>query len=132
MTASVKQREYSRQYRERHPERVREIARNRWDRMTIEERWARLLWKSHKLRPAEYEMLWEQQKGCCYLCGDELERGHVHIDHDHGCCKEGKSCILCRRGLACRGCNWIIGWAGESVEKLRRIADNFESRSLPR
>ena len=142
--SDAKQAEYSRTYRERHPERVREIARNRTARMTPEERWARWLWKCHKLRPGEYEEIWTKQDGCCYLCEEELERGKVHIDHNHSCCREGRSCILCRRGLACRGCNWIVGWADELPGRLRLIAANLEKsgrtgdyylgpeRSLPR
>jgi hypothetical protein len=130
----TKQAEYSRRYRERYPERVRETAnrsaRERTARMTPEERWARWLWHAHKLRPGEYEQMWDRQAGLCYLCADPLERGKVHVEHNHECCPSGRSCVLCRRGLSCRGCNWILAWCGEDMAKLRRIADNFES--LPR
>ena len=132
-----KQREYQRRYRERHPERVKANDRKRnytkeWAAAHPEAAWAYRLKRAHKMTPLQYEQLWEKQGGCCYLCGDELVRGKVHIDHDHDCCPEQKSCPLCRRGLACRRCNWVIGWCDEDPDKLRRIADSLQERSLPR
>jgi hypothetical protein len=46
------------------------------------------------------------------------------IDHVHDCCG-WNSCAACRRGLACAGCNKVIGFAGDDPERLHRIADNL-------
>lgn len=74
-----------------------------------------------------FAQLWAEQDGRCYLCGEPLAPGRTtHIDHDHACCPKGKTCSYCRRGLACERCNHVLGHASDSVELLRRIADNFE------
>jgi Recombination endonuclease VII len=75
------------------------------------------------------ESLSEQQGGLCYLCGDPLQHGKrvaVHLDHDHQCHPTGRSCEICRRGLACNNCNVLIGRAHDDPDRLRRIADNLE------
>lgn len=74
--------------------------------------------------------LWEAQGGRCYLCGDQLQRDKprdVHLDHDHTCCPLSRSCERCRRGLACRRCNYLIGLAKDDPDCLRRIADGLEA-----
>jgi hypothetical protein len=73
--------------------------------------------------------LLETQEGKCYLCEDllHLEKyREVHLDHDHSCCPNGRSCKNCRRGLACNACNIAIGYAREDPDRLRRMADNLE------
>jgi hypothetical protein len=76
-----------------------------------------------------FQSFWDAQDGKCYLCGDpltpEVTRA-VHLDHDHSCCRLGRSCAKCRRGLACRACNALIGHAKDDPDRLRRIADNLE------
>lgn len=76
-----------------------------------------------------FTSLWEAQEGRCYLCGDPLDPdGYrtIHLDHDHACCPKGRSCAKCRRGLACKPCNVLIGHAKDDPDRLRRIADNLE------
>lgn len=82
----------------------------------------------HGMSPAQWAELWDAQDGKCYLCGDDLTSGHdVQIDHDHQCCPQRKSCIYCRRGLACNRCNTAIGLALDDPARLRRMADNLEA-----
>lgn len=76
-----------------------------------------------------FTALWEAQDGKCYLCGDpfELERDRpVHLDHDHDCCPPQRSCWICRRGLACKWCNRLAGFARDDPDRLRLIANNLE------
>ena len=76
-----------------------------------------------------FRALWDAQQGLCYLCGDPLQveaYRAIHLDHDHSCCPLGRSCAICRRGLACKMCNVLIGHASDDPERLRRIADNLE------
>jgi predicted nucleic acid-binding Zn ribbon protein len=76
-----------------------------------------------------FKSLWEAQDGKCYLCGDPLQPDAyraIHLDHDHSCCKLGRSCAICRRGLACKPCNVLIGHAHDDPVRLHRIADNLE------
>jgi ribosomal protein L37AE/L43A len=76
-----------------------------------------------------FAALWEAQGGKCYLCGDELRPDQpraIHLDHDHSCCPLARSCERCRRGLACKDCNRLIGIARDDPDRLRRIADGLE------
>jgi hypothetical protein len=83
--------------------------------------------RRHGLRPEDWTALWDAQGGRCYLCGDELAAGKTDVEHDHACCPQGASCPACRRGLACRYCNSLIGYANEDPVRLRRIADALEA-----
>ncbi len=75
-----------------------------------------------------YRTMWEAQNGLCYLCDRVLaDDSSTHIDHDHRCCRAHKSCSYCRRGLACKQCNQIIGLAGDDPQKLRLVADRLEA-----
>jgi hypothetical protein len=77
-----------------------------------------------------YAELWESQGGKCYLCGDPLRKDlpkAIHLDHDHSCCPLGKSCERCRRGLACKNCNLMVGFAKDDPDRLRRMAIALEN-----
>jgi Recombination endonuclease VII len=80
----------------------------------------------------DFVKMWDEQHGCCYLCGNPLpESGRgVNIDHDHSCCPSGKSCRRCRRGLACTRCNTLIGLVGDDPELLVQIAASLEIVAL--
>ena len=79
---------------------------------------------------AWFAVAWEQQEGCCYLCGKPLARVKALVDHDHSCCSPKKSCAVCRRGLACMRRNRLIGQVDDDPDLLRRIADNLEKALL--
>lgn len=69
-------------------------------------------------------------RGKCDICGKtgEHRKGELVIDHDHVCCPEpSRSCGKCVRGLVCSGCNWALGQAGDSPERLRAMADYIEA-----
>lgn len=87
------------------------------------------------LTDEEKQKLWDKQDGRCYLCGDPLP-ANAPIDHDHKCCpKQSKRCGRCTRGLTCNRCNPLIGFALDSPDRLRRIADKLliaHSRQLSR
>jgi hypothetical protein len=72
----------------------------------------------------------ERQGGRCYIGGELLDldnpRG-IHVDHDHSCCPERKSCGQCIRGIACGNHNTGIGLFGDSPEALRLAADRLEA-----
>lgn len=73
--------------------------------------------------------LFAEQRGLCYLCRLPLERlegkGAACIDHDHDCCPRNKYCARCIRGLACRGCNIILGYAKDDPSRLHMMASNL-------
>jgi hypothetical protein len=117
-------REYDRKYYRDNRERLLERARQQRERNQLSVKrsqhgtdWGPL-----------FEALWEAQDGCCYLCGDPLQRDAdraIHLDHSHECCPLGKSCERCRRGLACKECNLIIGIAKDDPDRLLRMSVNL-------
>lgn len=72
--------------------------------------------------------LWREQAGKCYLCERPLGPNLMAIvEHDHRCCPTGKSCAVCRRGLACQPCNALIGFADDDPDRLTLIAQNLRA-----
>lgn len=68
----------------------------------------------------EYNKLFEEQNGCCAICGkhqSEFKKA-LHIDHNH---KTGKV-----RGLLCFNCNMGIGRLQDSKELLLKAVDYLE------
>jgi hypothetical protein len=114
------------EYYDANRDRVLEIERQRRIRDPFAQRYyqhGRVDWREL------FQSFWDAQDGKCYLCGDELRAGKergVHLDHDHKCHPLARSCAVCRRGLACPGCNALIGHAKDDPARLRRIADNLE------
>jgi ribosomal protein L35 len=91
----------------------------------------RKLREAHGMTPDDLAAMLDAQDGRCYLCGSELTAGHgTHIDHDHSCCPPKRSCALCRRGLACHGCNVALGLTGDDPARLRQMADALEVAQL--
>ncbi len=74
------------------------------------------------ITPQDYDRIYDNQKGCCAICGVhqfELKR-KLDLDHDH----ETKTI----RGLLCGNCNRGIGNLKDSPVLLRRAADYLENR----
>jgi hypothetical protein len=118
-------RERSRDWRAANPERRAEV----WHEYYLDNKariWARWLLRKHGLTPEKLTELWLSQDEQCYLCGDNLPLSEAKIDHDHRCCPRHTSCASCRRGLACHGCNLMLGHMGDDPARLRLMADRLQ------
>ncbi len=86
----------------------------------------KLRW-NHKLTIKEYQEMVE--KGCA-VCSEAFDMDNRNlipcIDHNHACCKVGKSCTKCRRGLIHSKCNLILGHADDNPRLLRQAAQYLE------
>jgi hypothetical protein len=71
-----------------------------------------LLKKTYGITIEDYNKMFEEQKGCCAICGrhQSEEKKRLHTDHDHA---TGKV-----RGLLCVKCNNLLGQAKDSIEIL--------------
>ena len=68
-----------------------------------------------------------QQQGGCLICRRTAPGGQGWcVDHDRRCCPGDKSCAKCRRGILCTWCNSALGYAGDSPELLRKMADYLD------
>ena len=65
----------------------------------------------HQMTVAEYERLFEKQKGRCAICGRSQEGLRLAVDHSH---QTGE-----RRGLLCRACNLGLGNFRDDPSALR-------------
>lgn len=91
------------------------------------------LWATYRITPEQYDELLEKQGGRCAIpaCGaiEPGGMGHWHVDHDHSCCPDKKSCGRCVRGLLCSRCNPMLGMARDDKEILRSAVDYLENFS---
>lgn len=73
-----------------------------------------LLQKKYGISIAQFEAMWEKQKGLCAICGRRLTKGDkgYAIDHDHN---TGRV-----RGLLCPVCNKLLGMAYEDITILEK------------
>lgn len=67
----------------------------------------------YNLTVQEYDNLIESRRGICDICGGKMHGLGTYkpcLDHDHN---TGKI-----RGVLCRNCNLLLGYAGDSVTRL--------------
>jgi hypothetical protein len=78
------------------------------------------------------EML-EAQDGKCRICAVELNsRSGQCIDHDHRHCPGNFSCGECIRGILCKSCNTLLGFAKDDVARLQAAIDYLEQLKVAR
>lgn len=78
---------------------------------------ARGLRRNYGITVEQYDTMYNNQKGCCAMCGKhqtEFKR-RLHVDHNH---VTGEV-----RSLLCTRCNPLIGYAKEDVENLQKAIE---------
>lgn len=75
------------------------------------------LWSKYRLRPEDYQALWDRQKGKCALCSTSTP---TEIDHDHKCCSGKTSCGKCVRAILCKRCNILVGFLEKDIGITRK------------
>ncbi len=70
----------------------------------------------------EYNQMFEEQQGCCAICGKHQasEKRALAVDHDH---ETGRI-----RGLLCSGCNQGIGHLKDDITILRKAIAYLEKK----
>lgn len=106
----------------------------RENRRQVSRKHSRKKWMQRHGGLDEWERMFAEQGGMCYLCEQPLpeNRSLIHVDHDHECCPGGRgtrSCWYCRRGLTHMACNQIWGLARENPDLLMVVAENGERAS---
>jgi hypothetical protein len=69
--------------------------------------------KKFNITPEDYDKIFNEQKGCCAICGKHQLEFKLKLAVDH-CHTTGKI-----RGLCCSNCNLVIGHAHDNVEVLK-------------
>lgn len=119
---------YSNKYYHSHLEQSRKNAKNCYIRNKA--RWKiDGLARFYKLTPADYQAIMDSQGNKCAACGEGFGENRSlmpHVDHDHKCCKGAVSCGKCIRGIIHARCNLALGASGDSVLRLRLLADYLD------
>ena len=74
----------------------------------------------HGITIEMFNEMFENQNGCCYICGKhqkDLNRS-LCVDHNH---TTGQI-----RGLLCHSCNFILGFAYENIDTLKKSIEYLE------
>lgn len=62
----------------------------------------------------------------CGACGSKED---LCIDHDHSICSGKKVCLECYRGILCRSCNLVAGYANDNIDKLISVMSYLLSKT---
>lgn len=99
--------EYMKKYREKNKEKLKRN-REKYIANNIEKhkesKFKSRLKTDYGITPEYWQRMFEEQKGCCKICGKHQTeiKGILHVDHNH---KTGDI-----RGLLCMNCNTKLGW----------------------
>jgi hypothetical protein len=91
----------------------------------------------YRLSEGQFDEILEKQQGKCAMCKDilEFEVSHaVHMDHDHSCCDFRPTstkplCGNCFRGILCKHCNLLLGYAKDEISRLEAAITYLQSHS---
>jgi len=101
---------------------------NSWESRTPKKRLEQHLKYKYGVTHQQFMSSWEQQKGCCAVCREELpdlmayenRRRMYAIDHNH---ETGDF-----RGILCLNCNTLLGMAKDSVKVLQRAIEYLNDK----
>ena len=110
-------------WRERNPERAKEVqrecAKRTWaDPVKRERMKAQRRLRKYGVSDQEHALLIAKQRGRCAICGEQPGTA-LHVDHCHE--------SLAIRGLLCNSCNNGLGRFRDNPTLLRRAADYLEA-----
>jgi Recombination endonuclease VII len=69
--------------------------------------------QKYGITPEEYDKMFTEQNGVCYLCGSDHQRRPLNVDHCHS---TGRI-----RKLLCDKCNMALGLVNDSKELLLKM-----------
>ena len=116
---------YQKEYRKNNPEKSSFYKRNT---DSAKNREYQYLYK-HGISREEFLKVLEEQGGC-KICGIDILALNEkwYVDHDHNCCKQNTSCNKCQRGILCRSCNLMLGYAKDNVDTLQKAVSYLREK----
>ena len=139
----LRQREADKRYALKHPDRLKAKNKRRWKENKEKESARnrkyhlenlskineRNRYNRHGVTKQWHEEQLAEQDNKCAICGDEFVKT-PHIDHDHRCCKNLRSCDKCRRGLLCTDCNLGIDRLKDDITILQNAIEYLNKYNL--
>lgn len=101
-------------------QKAREWSKNNPDKVKESRRRTKLKGK-YGISVEEYDIMFKEQNGVCYLCAKQHSRRPLNVDHCH---TTGKV-----RKLLCDKCNMALGLINDSVELLTKMKDYIRENS---
>lgn len=133
-----KKKEYQKEYYLRNKEKLKEyrtnwyyenrelgIERSRiWAEKNRDRRKHNILKSSHNITLEDYNKMFENQDGCCKICGrhQSILKKPLFVDHCH---TTGKI-----RGLLCGSCNSSLGFAKDDIRILENMIKYLQDASI--
>lgn len=131
---STKAKEYQREWYRRNRDRQNALRRARYA-SDEDVRLSRTA-ERYKLNLDQLKALLTRANWSCEICGIRFEvlngspydQTAMCIDHDHNCCSTNYTCGKCVRGVLCRNCNSMIGFARDQTDRLAQGMRYLEER----
>jgi len=115
--------DYSQTYHKKHKEKLNKYNRDYHKQHYVQTYWKHHLKKYYNMTPDDYNKLFDNQRGCCAICGkhqSNIER-KLFVDHSH---LTGQV-----RGLLCFNCNAMLGNAKDNPDFLISAVDYLNNFS---
>lgn len=114
--------EYKRQYRLKNKEKIKQY-RQEYNLKNKKNSRKSNLKRYYNLTPEEYNVMYNNQKGCCAICGKHQDdiKGILQVDHNH---KTGKI-----RGLLCGKCNYLLARYNENFDVILKAINYLNSNN---
>ena len=81
------------------------------------------VFRKYKMTSRDYMKMLAKQGGTCIGCDTPPSEGQrLHVDHDHTCCPEARTCGKCVRGLIHLECSVAEGLFKDNPERLLKLA----------
>ena len=113
--------EYTKEWRRKNKERVKQYSIDNKERRAVNTRKSQLNIK-YGITIETYDKMLKLQNNCCAICDEPREnfRTNFAVDHDY---KTNEV-----RGLLCRKCNLILGYANDNTSILEKAMEYLNSK----
>jgi len=110
----------NKEYRKNNKDKLNKIMKD-WANNNAESIRGYALKRKYNISIEEYNKMFEEQKGCCAICGIHQSnfKKALHVDHCHA---TGKI-----RKLLCIRCNNALGFLDDNIDKLKRCIEYLET-----
>jgi hypothetical protein len=118
------ERDYAKQFRKQHPDKIRE-RKKRWAIRYPDKAyrgWKRRSWRRLGLDPDEVERYIAAHNNLCEICGTKTDIRSLAVDHCH---TTGKL-----RGLLCSNCNCGLGMFQDSPQLLMKAETYLQTKTF--
>jgi hypothetical protein len=101
-----------------HAEKSKTWAKNNPDKVKAHRR-KRNLKTKYNITVEEYDKMFEEQQGKCFICSSVADRRRLNVDHCHDTGKVRK--------LLCDKCNMALGLLEDDIDRIQKVREYLEN-----